>query len=338
MKSGLNIRNLFLVSMKSLKFGPYFLPLTNEILGMSNHHETILGIDIGGNHVKMGLVDSLGHIHEQQSYPTKDWLATGDFVGKLKDTIAFKLVNHRGVRKIGIGLPGTLDKKRHSALEIPNISSLNGVNFYQELIERFPGFVIKLENDANAAALGELHYTSAQLPDDYLFITLGTGIGSAAVLDRQIFIGGDGNALELGHIVSRNHKRLEENIGKAGIIASAEHKLDLYTGETSIPREKPVSASGMVVAAEAGDAFSREVFFEIGEMLGEGLVALVRIMDIKTILIGGGLSASFDFILPGVNQVLQQYLTPYYLKDLRILKASLGNDAGLLGAASLCRE
>ena len=92
----------------------------------------------------------------------------------------------------------------------------------------------------------------------------------------------------------------------------------------------------MVIAAGDGDVFSRAVFYEVGEILGEGLVALIRILDVKFIVIGGGLSASFDFVKPGIEKILFQYLSPYYLNNLQIVKASLGNDAGLLGAASLC--
>ncbi|MNY20886.1 Glucokinase [compost metagenome] len=195
---------------------------------------------------------------------------------------------------------------------------------------------IFLENDANAAALGELHFAKKTIPGTYGFITLGTGIGSAAVIDRRIFTGGDGNGLELGHIPSRNDKTLEQNIGKQGIINLIGQRLDEYSGPTLISREEPISATKTVLAANSGDEFARKVFFEVGEILGEGLVSFVRIMDIKTIIIGGGLSAAYQFIEPGIKKQLQYYLTPYYLKAIDIRLASLGNDAGLLGAASLC--
>lgn len=300
--------------------------------------ELILGIDIGGNHVKMGLVDAQGHIHEFQSHSSKEWRETGDFAGKLKDTIAFKLANYPQVRKMGIGLPGMISKDRYTPLEITAVPELNQYPLKQTLLEMFPTFRIELENDANAAALGELHFGSDVPPQSFLFITLGTGIGSAAIVDGKIFTGGDGNALELGHILSRNSKRLEQNIGKDGIIALATNKLAEYRMDTIIDRNKEVSASGMVAAALQGDKFSIEVFDEVGEILGEGLVACIRIMDISKIYIGGGLSASLNFVQPGIMRVLNQYLTPYYLGRLSVSRATLGNDAGLLGAASLCMD
>jgi glucokinase len=301
-------------------------------------NELYLGIDVGGNHVKMGFVDKQGNISDFISHSTAEWKATNDFTQKLIETIAFRLINHKNVTKVGIGLPGTINKERTTPIEIPSIPELNGVNIHGRLSEAMPDRQFFLENDANAAALGEYHYANVPLPEDFLFITLGTGIGSAAIMDKKLFIGGSGNAMELGHIVSRNHHRLEQNIGKQGILNLAAERLEQFKGHTVIPRDQPISATKMVVAAETGDVFCKQLFFEVGQILGEGLVAAIRVLDIGHIIIGGGLSASFDFIMPGVMQELNYYLTPYYLNKLFINKAVLGNDAGLLGAASLCNQ
>jgi glucokinase len=301
-------------------------------------NELYLGIDVGGNHVKMGFVDKQGNITDFISHSTAEWKATNDFTQKLIETIAFALINHKNVVKVGIGLPGTINKERTTPIEIPSIPELNGVNIHGRLSEAMPDKQFFLENDANAAALGEYHYANVPLPDDFMFITLGTGIGSAVIMDKKLFLGGSGNAMELGHIVSRNHQRLEQNIGKQGILTLAAERLEQFQGNTVIPRDQPISATKMVVAAETGDVFCKQVFFEVGQILGEGLVAAIRLLDIGHIIVGGGLSASFDFIMPGVMQELNYYLTPYYMNKLFINRAVLGNDAGLLGAASLCNQ
>jgi glucokinase len=300
--------------------------------------EKYLGIDIGGNHVKTALVGSDGTIHDFQSYPTAQLKESGDFISSLLDVIAYKLVGHKEVQRIGIGLPGMISRNRHVPIDIPSIPELNGQPLYMRLKDRFPEKEFFLENDANAAALGELLFASQDLPHNFLFITLGTGIGSACVLDGRIFSGGDGNGLELGHIPSRNNKRLEANIGKQGVINLASNRLAEFHGETLISRDQPMSATKLVVAASDGDLFARQVFNEVGEILGEGLVALVRILDIKTVVIGGGLSASFEYIKPGVLRVMNLLLPSYYTNSLDFRLASLGNDAGVLGAASLCQE
>jgi glucokinase len=298
--------------------------------------EKYLGIDIGGNHVKTGLVDRDGTIHDFQSYHTSDLKEDGDFIGKFIEVLSYKLLNHRDVTKIGIGLPGMISKDRKVPIEIPSIPELNGQPLYLRLKEKFPNIDFVLENDANAAALGEFLFCKYKLPPNFAFITLGTGIGSAAVIDGKIFKGADGNGLELGHIRSRNDRHLEANIGKQGIINLATLRLEAYNGKTLIPRDQPVSATKLVVSASEGDEFSRTVFYEVGEILGEGLIALIRILDVKTIVVGGGLSAGFEFIKPGVWKILNAYLPPYYTNSLDFRIASLGNDAGVLGAAALC--
>lgn len=298
--------------------------------------ERFLGIDIGGNHVKTGLVDIEGNILDFQSYSTAELKEDGDFIGRFLDVVAFKLVSHKEVKKVGIGLPGMISKDRKIPLEIPSIPELNHQPLHERLSSRFPEITFFLENDANAAALGELLFSRDKLPPTFAFITLGTGIGSAAVIDRKIFSGGDGNGLELGHIRSRNDRHLEANIGKKGIINLATVRLAEYTKPTLIPRDQPVSATKLVVSAAEGDEFSKTVFYEVGEILGESLIALIRILDIKTIVVGGGLSAAFEFIKPGVWKILNTHLSPYYTDSVEIRVASLGNDAGVLGAAALC--
>lgn len=94
----------------------------------------------------------------------------------------------------------------------------------------------------------------------------------------------------------------------------------------------------LIESAAAGDELALEVFSRVGHLLGEGLVSTIRILDIKNIFVGGGISASYDFVQASMIKALQNNLTPYYLEALRIKKASLGNEAGLLGAASLCFE
>ena len=159
--------------------------------------EYVLGVDVGGNHVKMAFVDGQGGMHQFQSFYTKEFVDTGDFTDKLIKTIQYKMLDYgQPCNGIGIGFPGTLTKDRDYTLEIPALANeLNGKPTGKQIREAFPTCKVRIENDANAAALGELLFGTNQPPDDFAFVTLGTGIGSAYVQDRKIFIGADGNAL-----------------------------------------------------------------------------------------------------------------------------------------------
>ncbi len=296
-----------------------------------------LGIDIGGTNVKMGLVDSeTGHIKNFYSHETASWRSSGKFVERLGDAIAVQLSENPGVQKIGIGVPGLISRDRNTLIEITAIPETNGTNIIPVLKSRFPNHDFFLENDANAAALGEYYFGEEKLPEDYIFVTLGTGVGGAAIIDKTVFKGGGGNAMEPGHMPSVNNKVLERNIGKNELLDMANQMRAEYTGQTQLPADGNISTTGLVAAAAEGDELALQIFDRVGTLLGDGLVSMIRILDITTILIGGGLSASYNYIIPAIKRQLEYWLTPYYIKTLDIRRATLANDAGLLGAASLC--
>ena len=297
-----------------------------------------LGIDVGGTNVKMGIVEAqTGKLSNFYSHDTASWRKSGHFVERLGDAIAIQLAENKSVEKCGIGVPGLINRSRTTLVEITAIPEIDGTPIIPYLKERFPKCDFFLENDPNAAALGEYYFgEDEEIPEDYIMVTLGTGVGGAAIIDKQVFKGGGGNAMEPGHVPSKNGKVLERNIGKNELLALANKMRKAYTGKSQLPDDGTISTTGLVAAAAEGDELALQVFSEVGEMLGNALVSMIRILDITTILVGGGLSASFDYIMPAISKQLEYWLTPYYLKTLVIKKATLGNDAGLLGAASLC--
>jgi glucokinase len=296
-----------------------------------------LGIDVGGTNVKMGIVNAEnGNITNFYSHDTGKWRTSGHFVDNLGDAIAVQLKENSEVKKVGIGVPGLITRDRNSLVEITAIPEIDGTPIIPMLKKRFADCDFYLENDANAAALGEYYFGEEKLPEDYIFVTLGTGVGGAAIIDKLVFKGGGGNAMEPGHMPSKNGKVLERNIGKNELLDLATSMRAAFKGTTQLASDGTISTTGLVAAAAEGDELALAIFDEVGVMLGDGLVSMIRILDITTILIGGGLSASFDYIMPAVNRQLNYWLTPYYVKTLIVKRATLANDAGLLGAASLC--
>jgi glucokinase len=301
--------------------------------------EQYLGIDVGGTNVKMGIVDTqTGRISNFYSHDTADWRSTGHFVENLGDAITLQLHEFPEIKKVGIGLPGMINRERTVPIEITAIPDINNVALVDYLSKRFDGVQFFLENDANAAALGEFYFAEEKINENYIFITLGTGVGGAAIINRKVFVGGEGNAMEPGHVPSRNGKVLERNIGKKELLEMAEAMRKDYKGITKLPNDGTISTTGLVAAAAEGDELALQIWHEVGEMLAIALVNMIRILDINLILIGGGLSASFEYILPSIMKNLAYWLSPYNLNGLEIKRATLGNDAGLLGAASLCFE
>ena len=295
-----------------------------------------LGIDIGGTNIKIALVQEDGILLDKKKVSTTALRDHHDFIGEFIKTLVETIVSYEDIFQVGIAFPGTLTKDRISTVELANIPELNGLPIKQLLHEKLPHHTFYLENDANAAALGEFHFASPKITaDSYLFLTLGTGLGSGVILDNKLFIGGSGNAMELGHIVASNGKTIEQNTGRKGMIDFAK-QLMKDNPESMLHQEEYISPRTIEQSAEKNDQCALAVFEMVGKYLGEGIIAALRILDIDVIVIGGGISPALPFILPKLNDTLNQYLTYYYLDKINIHEATLGNDAGVLGAAALC--
>jgi len=294
------------------------------------------GIDIGGSNVKIGLVDSKKGIIEKIKHSTLDLREDGNFVENFRSVLNVEFNKFPEVEEIGIGIPGTISRDGRSTLELPNLKDLDNTNLVDALESAFPGKKFYLENDAHAAALGEYYFGTEKLPENYIFITLGTGVGGAAIIDRKVFKGGDGNAMELGHIMAKNGKELEHVIGKAGLMEMINSYLKRTKKSVIGNNVSKWDTKMLVSAAEENDKVALKTFKKIGIYLGEAIVSTVRLLDIKTIIVGGGISQSYDYVYKPMKKVINKNLTPYYTDKLDIKKATLGNNAGILGAAALC--
>jgi glucokinase len=298
--------------------------------------EYFLGIDVGGTNVKVGLVKADGSLVSKQKFPTSDLREGNNFVEKFVQLVDTCLQKFPEVERVGIGIPGVLTRKRKSTIDLANLPEFNGVKLHRILTEAFEGKKFYMENDANAAALGEYYFSGRKLPSSFIFITLGTGIGGAAIIRKKLFKGGGGNSMEVGHIMAGNGKSLENLIGKEGIVQITRELLKTYKGETLLTDNPDLDADSVEDAARQGDALAQQVFNRVGTLLGEGLVSVVRLLDVNNIVVGGGVSKVFEHVRPNMEKALREYLPSYYTEKMNITLAVLGNNAGIIGAASLC--
>ncbi|MCF1752130.1 ROK family protein [Mariniradius sediminis] len=304
---------------------------------MDKGEQHFLGVDVGGTHLKIGLVSKKGEIISFEKIDTAPYRDDkAGFSNRFTEGMGSILAKYPEVKKVGIGLPGLISKNRTTTLEIPAIPDLNGFNLKGALKEKYPNISFYLENDAAAAAIGEYRFGKNNPPDDFLFITMGTGIGSALVLDGEIFKGARGNALEMGHMLSRGNEGLEKLIGRNGILRIMERFIQGYPRLAGDLRDKELGTHLLVDTAKAGNEVSLMVFEEVGRILGEAIVSTIRVLDVTNVYFGGGISAGLEFMMPSLDKTVRQYLTPYYVKDLNLMKATLENNAGTLGAAALC--
>ncbi|GAB3658522.1 ROK family protein [Echinicola sediminis] len=304
---------------------------------MSNQQEHFLGVDVGGTHLKIGKVSQQGEIVSFDKEDTRHYKeAPQGFNACFVDVIGKYLSKYPEINKVGIGLPGLINKDRTTTLEIPAIPALDGFNLKGALLEKYPEKSFFLENDASAAAMGEYKFASSKPSPNFLFITMGTGIGSAAVVDGKIFKGARGNAMEMGHMLSRGNARLETLIGRNGILEILKRMINAYPEKAGELMDKELGTHLLVDTAEAGNEVSQMTFDEVAQIMGEAIVSTVRILDVNEIYFGGGISAGLQFMMPVLEKTVRQYLTRYYTDELQLKKATLGNNAGTLGAAALC--
>lgn len=304
---------------------------------MDIKEEHFLGVDVGGTHLKIGIVNRVGDVISFYKEDTTPYREHPDgFNNCFLKVIGKYLEKYPAIRSVGIGLPGLISKDRTTPLEIPAIPILNNYNLKSELLKLYPDIAFYLENDASAAALGELKFGTSRPSPDFLFITMGTGIGSAMVLDGKVFKGGRGNAMEMGHMMSRGNEGLEKLVGRDGILKIMERMIHAYPEQAGELIDQELGTHLLVRTAQKGNLVSLMVFEEAGRILGEAIVSTVRILDVNEIYFGGGISAGLEFMMPAMEKTVRQYLTKYYLNDIKMTKATLENNAGTLGAAALC--
>lgn len=296
-----------------------------------------LGIDVGGTHLKIGLVNKQGELLDFEKEETSPFREHPEGFGvAFTQKISKYFTKFPQVKKVGIGLPGLITKDRSIPLEIPAIPSLNNFKLKESLEALYPDKEFFLENDAAAAAIGEFYFGKDDPSDDFLFITLGTGIGSALVLDGMVFKGARGNAMEMGHMLSRGSARLETLVGRRGILDILERMIAAFPDKAGRLQGATLGTHLLVDTAREGNEVSLMVFEEVGEILGQAIVSTVRILDVTEVYFGGGISAGLEFMMPALERTIRQYLTSYYNKELVLKKATLENNAGTLGAAALC--
>jgi glucokinase len=301
--------------------------------------EKFIGVDIGGTSVKFGVVSSDGLLLSKKKYPTAEVVGkTGKFMDGFIECIKEQLSENKKINKIGIGVPGLLSKDRTTTQILQNIPSLNDTNLIKTLSKAFPHVEFTVENDANAAALGEFYFSKDKLPRDFAMITLGTGIGGAAIIDGEIFLGGNGNGMEIGHMVRTSSKTFEDLMGKRGIVGGVENLLKKSDVKSRLRDLDIITAKDIEKAAKKGDEIALKLYAKLGKYLGEHIVSLVRVLDVDTIVLGGGVAGTFKFFEDKMRKSVAEFLPSSIVKDLKIIPASMANEAGIVGAASLCMK
>ena len=313
----------------------------------------VVGVDVGGQTSKIGVVDARGDVLVQSVIRTDGHSDAADFVADLAAAIKELVVKADKVgqiRGIGVGAPNGNYYTGEIAFA-PNLewAANEAVPFSRMLSEALGGIPVSLTNDANAAAVGEMTYGAAKGMKDFIMITLGTGVGSGIVINGQVVYGRDGFAGELGHTCAVRNNGRQCNCGKTGcleaycsaigVARTAREWLDM-TDEPSLLRElEKITSKDVYEAAKEGDALALRVFNFTGAMLGRSLADFIEFSAPEAIVLFGGLARSKEFIYEPTYKAMNENVLPLWKGKVDLLFSQLKeSDAAILGASALAWE
>jgi glucokinase len=307
-----------------------------------------IGVDLGGTKVKVGIVNGNGRIIQRVSVSTFAEEGPEKVIAQIKKGIySLLLTNKKQIQGIGIGSPGTVSSKKGTVENPPNLPGWKKVHLGRIITKEF-GLPTFVENDANAAAIGELIYGAGKDIKNFIMITLGTGVGGGIIYNGKLFRGEFGGAGEIGHItIDYNGPKcncgsygcLETYLGNKYITKNISEKLKKNKSsliyKLTDNNLKKLNPKIIHDASLLGDKFSIKVIENLGETLGYGLVSVVNLLDISTIIIGGGVAGFGKPLFNSVKKTLKaRVLTPIRPR-IKVKQAKLKNNAGIKGASSL---
>jgi glucokinase len=296
-----------------------------------------IGIDLGGTNLRAAAVSSNGELLEQISAATSPEKGREHVIGEIVASIEDLRSRHRDQRLagVGIGVPGFILIEKGVIVGSNNLAFLENFALRDE-IERRLGAPVILENDANAAALGEKWIGAGADVEDLVLLTLGTGIGGGIIYRGRVMHGFVGMAGELGHItvVPNGNPCGCGNVGCLEKHASAT-AISCTAQLMRVTHEPDPTPKEIYDLAVAGDAKARQVFASMGEALGIGIANLINIFNFPLYLLSGGPLPAWDFFAPAMFEQVKKRSFTFRHTNTRIERAKLGNLAGLYGAAYL---
>lgn len=313
----------------------------------------LIGIDLGGTTTKLAILNGEGEIQQKWSIQTDTQNQGNSIISNIIGSINHHLNLYRlsadDFLGIGMGSPGTVNRDKGTVIGAYNLgwSTLQPV---KELIESGTEIPFYIDNDANVAALGEAWKGAGEGGANVVFVTLGTGVGGGIIAEGNLLHGKVGAAGEIGHIIvdpngyqcsCGNHGCLETVASATGVVRLARDLSEEFAGESElkwlIDDGQEVTSKTVFEKAKSGDRFAGAVVDKFYLYLGLACGNIANILNPDSIVIGGGVSAAGHMLLTGVEKYFKRFAFPQVRTSTKIKLAQLGNDAGVIGAASLVK-
>jgi len=316
---------------------------TNAIISIM---KTIVGLDLGGTFIKVGLVSEKGKILKKEQLLTLGKKGKRTVLSQMETGIKITLKGEKDAIGIGIGTPGLVDKNG-KVFSAPNLPDWNNLPLKKLFQDKFHLPVV-VENDVNTITSGEYIYGAGKGYKNIICITLGTGLGGGMILNGKLFRGSKLSAAEIGHIPicydgpkcnCGNIGCIERYVGAEYISQIASESIK--KGRKSKIKEivkgdlKKITPRVISQAYQKGDSLAKEIWEKVGLYLGTMLSGLINLLNPEIIIIGGGIAQVGKPLFDAVNKEIKKRAFPLLVKDVRAVPAKLGTDSGIISAASL---
>lgn len=321
--------------------------------------EYAVGVDLGGTNIKVALVERTEGILRKATLESEAAQGPHRVLDRIAEgvvRVAHALPERPRILGIGLGAPGVVSLDRTTVTKPPNFPGWDVVHLPNQLGRRLARLDVDVEgptiveNDANVAGLGSAFYGAGRPFDSFLMVTLGTGVGGAIIVNNRLFRGATGAAGEIGHMTI-DYEGPYDRAGVAGAIEaylgqrflSHHARYQLLARETDLHETAghdlcDVTPRQLHTAAVAGDRAAQEVLAWAGHKLGVVLGSAIHLLDVRKVVVGGGVSQAGDYILGTARETVKRFVMPGMSEGVEIVRETAGNDVALLGAARLVFE
>jgi glucokinase len=303
--------------------------------------DIVVGIDVGGTNVKLGLVDPVGKVLSRSSFSTRKFAQTPDIlVDAVAEAVRALLQGQSFTRErvagVGIGVPGLVDVPAGIVRLLPNIPGWHNVPLGSVLGQKL-GMTVQVENDVNMITLGEWKHGAGRGVNHLVCVTLGTGVGAGLVLDGRIYRGPGFAAGEIGHVpLDLNGPAC--GCGGWGCFERYVGHARLRENGMKVFSRQDVTLEEISLLAADHDPKALEFWRQTGERVAEGLIGTVNVLNPSLVIIGGGVARSLEFMQGSIEATIRRRCMKVQGEMVRFVKARLDDDAGIIGAEVLIRH
>ncbi len=305
-----------------------------------------IGVDLGGTTIKFGIVSAEGKIKKKFSLPTLADEGPKVVVNQIKKGITELLNNKNKILGIGIGSPGLVITKKGRVENPPNMKNWESVPLGNIIKKEFNKKVY-VENDANAAAIGEMIFGAGKKFENFIMVTLGTGVGGGIIINKKIYRGETGGAGEIGHL-SINERGKKCKCGSRGCIETyAGNNYLIEQVKKELPRHKDSKIHDLIKSGQdltpklineaylLNDSYAELVIVDLGQKIGAALASIVNVLDIANIVIGGGVAGFGKILFDTIELTIKERVMKPIRHRVKVKPAKLKNEAGVKGASAL---